>query len=102
MTRLIVALAAGSLAAAGAFAQAAQDNSHNPAMKDSDAKTVASPAEGANSFTEDQARGRLAKAGYSNLSDLKKDDNGVWRGSATKAGKKVQVGLDYKGNVTTN
>lgn len=101
MTRFIVALAAGSLAATGVFAQAAH-NSHNPAMKDNDTKTVAAPAEGANSFTEDQARGRLAKAGYSSVSELKKDDNGVWRGSATKAGKKVQVGLDYKGNVTTN
>ena len=102
MTRFIVALAAGSLAVTGAFAQATHDKSHNPVMKDSDAKTVAAPAEGANSFTEDQARGRLAKAGYSSVSELKKDDNGVWRGSATKAGKKVQVGLDYKGNVTTN
>jgi len=102
MTRFIVALAAGSLAATGAFAQATHDKSHNPAMKDSNAKAVATPAEGANSFTEDQARGRLAKAGYSNVSGLKKDDDGVWRGSATKAGKNVQVGLDYKGNVTTN
>jgi len=31
---------------------------------------------------------------------LAKDKDGVWRGSATKAGKKVNVGLDYKGNVT--
>jgi putative membrane protein len=56
-------------------------------------------AAGANSFTEGQAKSRIEKAGFSNVSDLKKDDQGIWRGTATKDGKSTPVGLDFKGNV---
>jgi Resolvase, N terminal domain len=41
---------------------------------------------GANSFTESQAKSRIEAGGYSNVSELKKDDNGVWRGNAMKNG----------------
>jgi hypothetical protein len=34
------------------------------------------------------------------VSDLRKDDQGVWRGKAMKDGKSVNVGLDFQGNVT--
>ena len=54
---------------------------------------------GANSFTEGEARGRLEKAGYREVKDLKKDGDGIWRGSATLDGKSTSVGLDFKGNV---
>ena len=54
---------------------------------------------GANSFTESQAMSRISAAGYSDVADLKKDDNGIWRAQAKKDGKSVTVGLDYKGNV---
>jgi putative membrane protein len=37
--------------------------------------------------------------GFSNATNLKKDDNGVWRGRATKDGKTVDVSVDYQGNV---
>jgi hypothetical protein len=37
--------------------------------------------------------------GFANVSSLKKDDTGVWRGRATKDGKTVDVSLDYQGNV---
>jgi len=57
------------------------------------------PAKGSNSFTEGQAQGRIEDRGYSNVGDLKKDDDGVWRGRAQKAGTSVQVWVDYKGNV---
>ena len=33
---------------------------------------------------------------------LKKDDNGVWRGTATHAGAQVNVTVDYRGNITRN
>jgi hypothetical protein len=89
------------LLASGAVAQTATHaGAHNPAVKNNDAAHVAAPAKGANSFSEDQARGRLGKAGYQSLSRLAKDKDGVWRGTATKGGRKVHVGLDYKGNVT--
>jgi putative membrane protein len=55
--------------------------------------------EGANSFTEGQARDRLSAAGYIAIQALAKDEKGIWRGNATKDGKSVSVGLDYKGNI---
>ena len=57
------------------------------------------PAKGANSFTMRQARARIAKKGYTHVTGLAKDANGVWRGQGTKDGQPVQVWLDYKGNV---
>jgi protein CpxP len=54
---------------------------------------------GANSFTEGQAKSRFEDAGIRNVTDLRKDDQGVWRGKAMLNGKAVTVGLDYKGNM---
>jgi hypothetical protein len=60
------------------------------------------PLKGANSFTEGQAKDRaIAHGGVDSVSDLKKDDNGIWRGKATRDGKPVEVAVDYKGNVVT-
>ena len=55
--------------------------------------------EGANSFTEAQVRHRLDEAGFKDAKDLKKDDKGIWRGTAMMNGKAVPVGVDFKGNV---
>ena len=57
------------------------------------------PVAGANSFTESQAKARIEANGYTNVSALKKDDQSIWRGTATKDGKQVSVALDYQGNV---
>lgn len=73
--------------------------SHNPATKDGSPHTVSAPADGANSFTEDQAHGRLAKAGYTKIGKLTKND-GLWTTTAVKGGKSHKVALDYKGNIT--
>ncbi len=54
---------------------------------------------GANSFTSGQAKSRLEGAGFNQVSDLAKDDQGIWRGTAMRDGKKMQVGFDYKGNI---
>jgi hypothetical protein len=99
MKFLVAALA--TTLATGAFAQA-DTGSHNPVVKDATAHTTAMAAKGRNSFTESQARGRLEKAGYADVSKLAKNDNGVWQGMATKDGGKVNVALDYKGNVTVH
>jgi hypothetical protein len=96
MRNRIMLLAATAALASGAFAQA---GSHNPAAKDPKAMATPVAAKGRNSFTEAQARGRIAKAGYTDVSKLVKNPNGVWQGSATKDGKSVLLGLDYKGNV---
>ena len=57
------------------------------------------PVAGANSFTEGQAKSRIEDRGFKNVSGLKKDDNGVWRGKADQNGKAVDVSVDFQGNV---
>jgi hypothetical protein len=57
--------------------------------------------QGANSFTEGQARTRLETDGYTNVVNLMKDKDGIWRGMATKNAKQAAVGVDFKGNVVT-
>ena len=59
------------------------------------------PLKGANSFTEGQAKDRAIAHGVDNVADLKKDDDGIWRGTGTQGGKTVQIAVDYKGNVVT-
>ena len=57
------------------------------------------PLKGANSFTEGQAKDRAVANGATEIAELKKDDNGVWRGVAKHDGKPGEVAIDYKGNV---
>ena len=59
----------------------------------------AQPVSGANSFTPGEARRRIERNGFSQVSNLHKDGDGVWRGQATRAGQQVGVWLDYKGNI---
>jgi hypothetical protein len=53
-------------------------------------------------FTEDQAKSQIEAKGYSSVSGLRKDANGIWRGKAVRDGVPVNVTLDLKGNVTAN
>lgn len=57
------------------------------------------PVPGANSFTPGEARRRIERHGFNQISELHKDSDGVWRGHAVKVGQRVGVWLDYKGNV---
>jgi putative membrane protein len=57
------------------------------------------PLKGANSFTEGQAKDRALLHGLTDVGALKKDDDGIWRGSASQDGKPVEVAVDFKGNV---
>jgi hypothetical protein len=59
------------------------------------------PEAGANSFTEAQAKDRIEKAGFTQVGGLRKDNQGIWRASATKGDAKVNVSVDFRGNVTT-
>ena len=59
------------------------------------------PLKGANSFTEGEAKSRAEARGFSDIKDLKKDSEGIWRGHAMQDGKPVQIAVDYKGNVVT-
>ena len=78
--------------------------SGNAASKVNASGTVAIVApsvleKGANSFTQGQAKSRIEGAGFTNVSDLAKDAQGVWRGTAMRDGKSMQIGFDYKGNI---
>jgi hypothetical protein len=78
--------------------------SSNPAVthKPADSpQTTGAVEPGANSFTEAQARTRLEAQGFSTITELRKDDQGIWRGKAQKDGKSVSVAIDYKGTVQT-
>jgi hypothetical protein len=59
------------------------------------------PEAGANSFTENQAKDRIEKAGFTEVTGLRKDDQGIWRGRAKRGDQQVNVALDFRGNVTT-
>ncbi len=66
-----------------------------------DSRTAAAPVPGRNSFTEGEASSRIQAGGYSDVKDLRKDDQGIWRGHAMKGGQAVPVALDYQGNVVS-
>lgn len=97
----LVAAVAATILSTAAYAQHGGD-SHNPAIKDAHARTTVLAAKGHNSFTQSQARGRIMKAGYSHVSGLAKNRNGVWQGKAMRGTHWVNVALDYKGNVTVH
>lgn len=59
------------------------------------------PLKGANSFTEGQAKDRVVAAGFTSVSSLAKDGDGIWRGNAMKDGKSAKVAVDFKGNVVS-
>jgi len=54
---------------------------------------------GANSFTEGQARARLEEAGFSNLQELQRDNQGFWRARGTHNGSQTEVALDFRGRI---
>ena len=105
MRKSLVLAAVLALAAGGAIAQTqnppAKDGPQNSAInsESSSNRQVNAPVAGANSFTEGEAKSRIERMGFASVADLKKDDNGVWRGRAMKDGKTVDVSLDYQGNV---
>jgi putative membrane protein len=92
--RLLTLITALAISSSAAIAQ-------TPAVKSPSANNPAAPVPGANSFTEGQAKSKIEASGFTNVSALKKDENGIWTGSATKGGKKVNVKLDFQGNVVT-
>jgi hypothetical protein len=83
-----------------AIAQPANRDANTPAVNAPNSQpNPGAPVAGANSFTEGQAKSRIESNGYANVSELRKDDQGVWRGKAMKDGKSVNVSLDFQGNV---
>ena len=101
--RKTLLVAAMAIIALPAFAQQkpANPDANTPAVNTPNSPpNPGAPVAGANSFTESQAKSRLETNGFSNVSGLQKDANGVWRGKANKGGKATDVSVDFQGNVT--
>jgi len=77
----------------------AQSGPQNPAVKTDKGNNSDMPVKGANSFTQSEAKSRIESQGFTGVSALQKDQAGVWRGTAVKDGKSMQVSVDYQGNV---
>lgn len=80
----------------------AQSDPGNNAVNSPNQNNSSAPVAGANSFAEGQAKSRIEASGYNNVSSLKKDNDGVWRGTAQKGGSAVSVSVDFQGNVIAN
>lgn len=59
-------------------------------------------ATGETAFDEDAARERLTRAGYSDITALMQDAQGIWRGTARKDAQKVTVALDRRGKIVAH
>lgn len=93
LTGVALLISAPALAQAGA--------KDNAAIKSAHTVNEGAASRGANSFTESEARVHIEKSGFTHVSQLKKDKDGIWRGTARKDSATMRVGLDFKGNVTT-
>ena len=96
---LLTALPLLASVAIAQAAPAASDAPANSAVSTSDANNGPQPVKGANSFTEDQAKSRIEAKGYSKVTALVKDLDGIWRGKASKGTAVQDVAVDYQGNV---
>ena len=95
----------GAESTRGGIATAPETNAKSNAAvntKRQESRTAAAPVAGRNSFTEGEARRRIESFGYFNVSNLKKDDQGIWRGSAMRNGQTTDIALDYQGNIVGN
>ena len=103
MKRSLLLACAGLILASAALAQnpPTQSGPNNNAVNSPGQNNSGAPVAGRNSFTEGQAKSKIEEAGYTNVTELKKDDNGVWRGKASKGGSSTDVSIDFQGNVNT-
>lgn len=94
-------IAALAMALSGGSVLAQPSTASPPSVTTSNAnkKTAAAPVKGANSFTMNEARRRIEAGGFSQVSGLKKDRDGIWRGTGMRDGAAVPVYCDYQGNV---
>ena len=77
----------------------ATDRPNNSAINTQGVNNSNTSVAGANSFTAGQAKSKIEDGGYTNVTSLKKDDSGVWRGKASKGGSMTDVSVDFQGNV---
>lgn len=99
--RTLAFLSACFIAPSAVFAQdTGKSSPETPAVATPESNNPDAPVKGANSFTEEQAKSRIEEAGYTDVSGLKLNKDGIWEASAMKGSEKLSVQLDYQGNVT--
>lgn len=82
-------------------AVSAPESPVNPAVDTQDTAEQGALTPGANSFTEEQAREAIEKQGYTVSGPLTQDEQGIWKGQASRSGgAATTVSVDYKGVVT--
>jgi hypothetical protein len=101
MRNLVFAGAVTLLSSVALAQQPANPAGETPAVTTPDSSNPTAPVAGQNSFTEAQAKERIEAAGYTTVTGLALDSQGVWRAKAMKDGAEVDVGLDYQGNIVT-
>jgi hypothetical protein len=101
MRFFVITAAMCGLLTSPVFAQGApaQDGPPNPAVKSMNENNAMKPVAGANSFTMAQAQSAIEAKGFTQVTGLTKDAQGVWRGRAMKGGSSHPVSVDYQGNV---
>jgi hypothetical protein len=89
MKRVLLTLGAIGLACA-AQAQTSPNVANQPA-----GRTLSGPP-----ASEAQAKELILRDGYTRVDDLKKGDDGMWRGTAWRGDKNMQVTVDKEGKVS--
>jgi hypothetical protein len=97
--RIVLAVCAAVTASTAMAQTPAKSGPNNNAVNSAGQNNSNAPVAGRNSFTEGQAKSRIEGAGYTNVSALQKDANGVWRGKGSKGGTTNNVSVDFEGNV---
>jgi hypothetical protein len=90
MRFMMVIAAAASLNAGAAFAQ--YDAKHS-ASSSTPTKPATLRSSAPAALTESQAKARIEAKGFTNVSQLKKDAQGVWNATAMKDGRSVELSL---------
>ena len=96
MRSMIIIAAIASLTVGTAFAQYGAKQPAEPAAAAQTKPATPSTA----ATTEAQAKAHIQAQGYSNVSQLKKDAQGMWTAKAMKDGKSHEVSLDTRGQIT--
>lgn len=101
--RFVLVAAAVAFVSTSAFADSsmmpAQSGPQNPAFHSNGFNNSNRPVAGANSYTQGEAVGRIRAKGYTHVSMLRKDGQGIWRGTARRNGHNGPVSVDFQGNV---
>src|SRR5882762_8227463 len=90
MTTLLIGSGFAQEQTTSQAAQPAQAPADSSPSKDNN-PAAAAPIAGARSLTEGEAKSRIELQGFTNVTALKKDNEGIWRGKAQRQGKPVDV-----------